>query len=61
MKGEKLGIERDDKDCNLVDYYNFTIGYEKIFVIDDEHIKNPLKWKGLGLLGFILIEVRKRL
>ena len=25
---------------------------------NNEHIKNPLKWKGLNLLGFILMQVR---
>ena len=28
---------------------------------DDEHAENPLKWKGLNLLGFSLMEVRKRI
>lgn len=28
---------------------------------DDQHADNPLLWKGLNLLGFALMEVRKRL
>ena len=28
---------------------------------DDENAENPLKWKGLNLLGFALMEVRKQL
>jgi ribA/ribD-fused uncharacterized protein len=28
---------------------------------DDEHAENPLLWKGLNLLGFALMEVRKRI
>ncbi|RKD94082.1 NADAR family protein [Marinifilum flexuosum] len=28
---------------------------------DNEHIENPLKWKGLNLLGFALMEVREQL
>jgi ribA/ribD-fused uncharacterized protein len=36
--------------------------YDKIWGIgmmaDDEHIENPLEWKGLNLLGFALMEVR---
>ena len=28
---------------------------------DDEHAENPLRWNGLNLLGFALMEVRQRL
>jgi ribA/ribD-fused uncharacterized protein len=28
---------------------------------DNEHVKNPLKWRGLNLLGFALMEVRDEL
>lgn len=39
--------------------------YDKIWGIgmaaDDEHIENPLEWKGLNLLGFALMEVRDEL
>lgn len=39
--------------------------YDKIWgigmVADDEHIENPLEWKGLNLLGFALMEVRDEL
>ena len=28
---------------------------------DDEHVQNPLKWRGLNLLGFALMRVRERL
>jgi ribA/ribD-fused uncharacterized protein len=28
---------------------------------NDEHVKNPLMWKGQNLLGFVLMEVRERL
>ncbi|HEX9063368.1 MAG TPA: NADAR family protein [Clostridia bacterium] len=39
--------------------------YDKIWGIgksaDDEHINNPLEWKGLNLLGFALMEVRDEL
>ena len=28
---------------------------------DDEHAENPLQWKGLNLLGFSLMEVRRRI
>lgn len=39
--------------------------YDKIWGIgmssDDEQINNPLKWKGLNLLGFALMEVRDEL
>ncbi|MGL5018675.1 MAG: NADAR domain-containing protein, partial [Luteolibacter sp.] len=28
---------------------------------DHEHAENPLLWKGLNLLGFALMEVRKRI
>ncbi len=39
--------------------------YDKIWGIgmaaDDEHIENPLEWKGQNLLGFALMEVRDEL
>jgi ribA/ribD-fused uncharacterized protein len=28
---------------------------------DEDHVENPLLWKGLNLLGFALMEVRSRL
>lgn len=39
--------------------------YDKVWGIgmskDDEHAKNPLKWKGENLLGFALTEVREEI
>lgn len=49
--GSKVLVEASPKDRI------WGIGMER----DDEHANNPLLWKGLNLLGFALMEVRRRL